>query len=82
MYKDSEACKEKNEAYYARQKMLVEKAKAKKAMKQAGEESPSIIVDDEAPDNEETSAETEKEEEKTEKSESNEENTPDKTEEE
>ena len=82
MYKDSEACKEKNEAYYARQKMLEEKAKAKKAMKQAGEESPSIIVDNEASDNEETSAETEKEEEKTEKSESNEENTPDKTEEE
>lgn len=82
MYKDSEACKEKNEAYYARQKMLEEKAKAKKAMKQAGEEAPSIIVDDEAADNEETSADTEKEEEKTEKSESNEENTPDKTEEE
>ena len=82
MYKDSKACKEKNEAYYARQKMLEEKAKAKKAMKQAGEEAPSIIVDDEASDNEETSADTEKEEEKTEKSESNEENTPDKTEEE
>ena len=82
MYKDSEACKEKNEAYYARQKMLEEKAKAKKAMKQAGEEAPSIIVDDEAPDNEKTSADTEKKEEKTEKSESNEENTPDKTEEE
>ena len=82
MYKDSEACKEKNEAYYARQKMLEEKAKAKKAMKQAGEEAPSIIVDNEASDNEETSADTEKKEEKTEKSESDEENTPDKTEEE
>ena len=76
-HKHSEACKEKNEAYYARQKMLEEKAKAKKAMKQAGEEAPSIIVDNEASDNEETSAETEKKEEKTEKSESNEENTPD-----
>jgi recombination protein RecA len=63
-------------------KKLEEKAKAKKAMKQAGEEAPSIIVNDEASDNEETSAETEKKEEKTEKSESNEENTPDKTEEE
>ena len=82
MYKDSEACKEKNEAYYARQKMLEEKAKAKKAMKQAGEEAPSIIVDNEASDNEETSDDTEKKEEKTEKSESDEENTPDKTEEE
>ena len=51
-------------------------------MKQAGEEAPSIIVDDEASDNEKTSADTEKKEEKTEKSESNEENTPDKTEEE
>ena len=47
MYKDSIACKEKNEAYYARQKMLEEKAKAKKAMKQAGESAPSILVEDE-----------------------------------
>ena len=62
--------------------MLEEKAKAKKAMKQAGEAAPSIIVDDDAPDNEETTADTEKKEEKTEKSESNEENAPDKTEEE
>ena len=72
----------KEPAYKVTKKMLEEKAKAKKAMKQAGEEAPSIIVDDEASDNEETSADTEKEEEKTEKSESNEENTPDKTEEE
>ena len=63
---DSEACKEKNEAYYARQKMLEEKAKAKKAMKQAGEAAPSIIVsDDEEPD------ETDKPEEKSETSEEN-----------
>ncbi|MFR2153629.1 MAG: hypothetical protein ACLS48_02125 [[Eubacterium] siraeum] len=72
----------KERGVLCRQKMLEEKAKAKKAMKQAGEEAPSIIVDDEASDNEKTSADTEKKEEKTEKSESNEENTPDKTEEE
>ena len=55
---------------------LKKKAKAKKAMKQAGEEAPSIIVDNEASDNEETSADTEKKEEKTEKSESDEEKYP------
>ena len=62
MYKDTVACKEKNEAYYARQKMLEEKAKAKKAMKQAGEVAPSILVEDDN-DEQETDEPTEKTEE-------------------
>lgn len=83
MYKDSDACKEKNEAYYARQKMLEEKAKAKKAMKQAGEAAPSIIVgDDEESEKEEKPAEADKSEDKAETAEEEKSETPEKTEEE
>ena len=57
IYKDTELCKERIEAYAKRQMVLEEKAKAKKAMKEA-EAAPSILSDDEDDEEEEQTEES------------------------
>ncbi len=87
IYKDTALCAERLEAYAKRQQIIDEKEKAKKAMKRAEEQAPSILAeDDEKPSSDvpESTADTEKTAESTENADTadNEDKTEDKSEDE